>query len=110
MRPSLEPRCGYSIFAGTDASRSARRPTRSRPAIKLPAKRTGRLDAVYDSASDGPSQIAKAKLRDPAEALGRNAADVCRAAARLEAGRKQSGIQPAVEGLQDALQQWRAML
>ena len=74
------------------------------------AKRISRLDAVYDSASDGPSQIAKAKLRDLAEALGRNAADVCRAAARLEAGRKQSGIQPAVEGLQDALQQWRANL
>ena len=74
------------------------------------AKRISRLDAVYDSASDEPSQIAKAKLRDLAEARGRNAADVCRAAARLEAGRKQSGIQPAVEGLQDALQQWRANL
>ena len=74
------------------------------------ARRTGRLDAVYDSASDTPSQIAKAKLRDLAEALGRNAADICRAAARLEAGRKESEIQPLIEGLQDALQQWRAKL
>ena len=74
------------------------------------ARRIGRLDAVYDSASDTPSQIAKAKLRDLAEALGRNTADICRAAARLEADRKESEIQPLIEGLQDALQQWRAKL
>ncbi len=72
------------------------------------SRRISRLDSVYDSASDRPSQIAKTKLRVLAEALGRNAPDICRVVARLEANRKESDIQPLVEGLQDALQQWRA--
>ncbi len=67
-----------------------------------------RLDSVYDSASDRPSEIAKSKLRSLSEALDWKVPDVCRVVARLEAGRKESDIQPLVEGLQGALLQWRA--
>ncbi len=67
-----------------------------------------RLDSVYDSASDRPSEIAKAKLRGLAEFLGWEVPDVCRAIARLETTRIGSDIQPLVEGLESALLQWRA--
>ena len=70
--------------------------------------RMNRLDSVYDSASDHPSQIAKTKLRGLSEPLGWDAADICRVVARLEAGRRESDIQPLVEGLANALLQWRA--
>ena len=43
-----------------------------------------------------------------AETLRRSAADICRAVARWEAERPRSDIQPLVEGLEDALQQWRS--
>ena len=66
------------------------------------------LDAVYDSASDRPSQIAKTKLRSLAETLGRDTSDLCRRIAHAEAARQESDIQPLVEGLTDALQKWRA--
>jgi len=70
--------------------------------------RMNRLDSVYDSASDHPSQIAKTKLRGLSELLDWDVPDVCRLVARLEAGRKESDIQPLVEGLANALLQWRA--
>ena len=70
--------------------------------------RMNRLASVYDSASDHPSQIAKTKLRGLSEPLGWDAPDICRLVARLEAGRKESDIQPLVEGLANALLQWRA--
>ena len=70
--------------------------------------RMNRLDSVYDSASDHPSQIAKTKLRGLSEPLGWDAPDICRLVARLEAGRKESDVQPLVEGLANALLQWRA--
>ena len=70
--------------------------------------RMNRLDSVYDSASDRPSQIAKSKLRGLSEPLGWDAPDICRLVARLEAGRKESDVQPLVEGLANALLQWRA--
>ena len=70
--------------------------------------RMNRLDSVYDSASDHPSQIAKTKLRGLSEPLGWDAPDICRLVARLEVGRKESDIQPLVEGLANALLQWRA--
>ena len=72
------------------------------------SERMARLDSVYDSASDRPSEIAKSKLRSLSEALDWSVPDVCRVVARLEAGRKESDIQPLVEGLQSALLQWRA--
>ncbi len=67
-----------------------------------------RLDALYDTASDSASNIAKSKLRGLAEALRLDASDICRRVARLEAARPDSGIRPLVEGLTDALRAWRA--
>lgn len=66
-----------------------------------------RLDAVYAPASDGPAQIAKAKLDDLCVALGRQLPDLCRVVARVEAERKASDIQPLVESLSGALHDWR---
>ncbi len=67
-----------------------------------------RLDSVYDSASDSPSEIAKSKLHSLADALYRIVPDICRAVARWEAEKPASDIQPLVEELEDALQQWRS--
>ena len=61
--------------------------------------RMNQLDLVYDSASDSPAQIAKAKLRNLAEALRRRAPDIARIVGRRETGRTESGIQPLAEGL-----------
>lgn len=72
------------------------------------SQQMNRFNAVYDSASDSPSQIAKTKLRGLAQTLGRDTPDICRMVARLEANRKESDIQPLVEGLGDALLEWRA--
>ena len=66
-----------------------------------------RLNAVYDTASDRPSEIAKAKLRDLSEAIRRDVPDVCRAIARLETLREESDIQPLVAGIETALISWR---
>ena len=65
------------------------------------------LDAVYDTASDSPQQIAKSKFSSLCEYLDREAPEVCRVVARREAGRKESDIQPLVENLQDILLAWR---
>ena len=70
-------------------------------------ERMQRLDATYDSASDRPGAIAKAKLRGLAEPLGRSPADLCRAVARWETDRAESAIQPLVEALQSILLEWR---
>ena len=64
-------------------------------------------DAVYDSASDSPSEIDKSKFSHLCEQLNREAPEVCRVVARLEAQRKVSDIQPLVESLQDTLLAWR---
>lgn len=66
-----------------------------------------RLDAVYAPASDGPSEIAEAKLDGLSEILDRQLPDLCRAVARIEADRKVSEIQPLVESLKSALHAWR---
>ena len=71
------------------------------------SQRVNQFNAVYDSASDSPSQIAKTKLRGLAESLDREPPDVCRVVARLEANRKESDIQPLFERLKDALLEWR---
>ncbi len=70
-------------------------------------ERMKRLDAVYDTASDRPGEIAKTKLHELAEPHGRTPSDLGRAAARLESGRKDSDIQPLLDGLRGALLQWR---
>ena len=72
------------------------------------ANRLHRLDAVYDTASDRPAAIAKAKLRGLGEGMRRAAADICRAVARLEAERPESDLQPFAEELETVLLQWRA--
>jgi len=72
------------------------------------AEQMGRLNSVYDSASDRPSEIAKTKLRGLSEALNRTVPDLCRVVARLEAGRADSDLQPFVEHLESALLKWRA--
>ena len=70
-------------------------------------ERMNRLDAIYDTASDRPGEIAKTKLHDLAEPHGWTPPDIGRAVARLEAGRKESDIQPLLDGLKGALLQWR---
>lgn len=70
-------------------------------------ERMERTNAVFDSASDRPSEIAKSKLRSLADAIRRDTHDICRVVARLEANRKDSDIQPLVEGLESALLDWR---
>ena len=65
------------------------------------------LDAIYDAASDSPAEIAKSKFRNLSENLNREAPEVCRILARLEAERKESDIQPFVEELQNILLLWR---
>ncbi len=67
-----------------------------------------RLDATYDSVSDHPSQIAKAKISNLAENLHQDAPDICRIVARFESEDRHSAIQPLVEDLKNILLQWRA--
>ena len=72
------------------------------------SQRMYRLDSIYDSASDEPSQITKIKLRGLGDSLGWSVPDICRIVARRESSRKASDIQPLVEGLDSALLSWRA--
>ena len=65
------------------------------------------LDAIFDAASDPPSEIAKIKFQNLSEHLNREAPEVCRILARLEAERKESDLQPFVEELKRILLQWR---
>ena len=71
-------------------------------------ERIGRLEAVFDSASDTPSAIAKAKLRGLAEALEWEVPDVCRVVARIETNRGGSDIEPLVRDLETVLMRWRS--
>lgn len=71
------------------------------------AERLQRLDAIYDSASDSPSEIAKNKLYELADSLNQSTPHICRLVARLEARSAQSEIQPLVEAIDDALIAWR---
>ena len=65
------------------------------------------LEAVYNSASDTPSEIAKNKFRSLSEALRRDATEVSRIVARFEADSRDSDIQPLVNDLRGILRQWR---
>lgn len=67
-------------------------------------------DAVYDLASDTPSNIAKSKLRSLSEELNRSAPEICRIVARLEATNDASEIQPLRESLEEAISEWRNKL
>ena len=64
------------------------------------------LDATYAPVSGSP-ETPKIKFRALSEQLSREAPDVCRIVARLEAGRKESDIQPFLEDLLQILLQWR---
>lgn len=66
-----------------------------------------RLDAVYAPVSDGPTEIAEAKLDGLSEILDRQVPDLCRAVARVEAERRASDLNPLVESLSSALHDWR---
>ena len=72
------------------------------------AQEMSRFDAVYAGAADGDSEIAKSKLRDLADTVGRTPAEVGRCIARLEAHRKESDIQPLLDDLKSAFQEWRS--
>lgn len=65
------------------------------------------LDALYDSASDTPSEIVKSKFRSLSEGLNRDPSEICRIVARLEADRQESDLQPLVSDLRRILRQWR---
>ena len=65
------------------------------------------LDAIYSSASDSPSEIAKNKFQSLSENLRREASEICRVVARLEAGQRESDIRPLADELQGILRQWR---
>lgn len=66
-----------------------------------------RLDAIYDSASDSPSEISKNKFRSLSDGLHREPSEICRIVARLEVDRQASDIQPLVGDLRGILRQWR---
>ena len=65
------------------------------------------LDAIYSSASDSPSEIAKNKFRSLSESLRREPSEICRIVACLEADQRESDIQPLADDLQGILRQWR---
>ena len=70
--------------------------------------RMERLNAVFDSASDSPQNIAKTKMQGLAEALERDVAEVCRVVARRETQNEASDIQPLARNLEEALSRWRS--
>lgn len=84
-----------------------------RDAAQLGINRAGlsdlmnRVDAIYDSASESPSEITKNKFRSLSEELRRDTSEICRIVARLEAGKQESDIQPLVSNLLGILTQWR---
>lgn len=65
------------------------------------------LDAIYSSASDPPSEIAKNKFRSLSDNLRREASEICRIVARLETDQRESDIRPLANELQGILRQWR---
>ena len=70
-------------------------------------ERLRRLDAIYDSASDSPAEIAKIKVYELSDTLNHSVSSVCRVVARLEARSPQSKLQPLVEEIQISLINWR---
>ncbi len=65
-------------------------------------------NAIFDSASDSLSNIAKSKLNDLSDNINRSSFEICRIVARLESDCKDSDIQPLVESLENALINWRS--
>ena len=71
------------------------------------AREIRRLDALYSTATDTESAIAKTKLHNLAEAQNRTGPEVCRLIARIEAADETSDLQPFLENLKDHLSKWR---
>ena len=65
-------------------------------------------NSIFDSASDSPGEIAKAKLESLANEFSREPSELCRRLSRIEAQRPDSDIQVLLEGLKSALLAWRA--
>ena len=72
------------------------------------AARVDRLDSVFDSAPDRPSEITKRKLASLGDEVGWSVPDICRIVSRREADREDSEIQPLIENLQDAVEKRRS--
>ena len=71
---------------------------------------TSRLDAIYNSASDTPSNIAKSKLKSLSEQMNHTAPEICRTVARLEATNDLSEIQRLRQSLEESILEWRNRL
>ncbi len=71
-------------------------------------KTLNQLNALFDRASDTPSQIAKHKMHNLAENLRQDASSICRTVAKEESKNKSSDIQPLVKQLEDLVLAWRA--
>ena len=71
------------------------------------AREIRRLDALYSTATDTESAIAKTRLHNLAEAQNRTGPEVCRLIARIEAADETSDLQPFLENLKDHLSKWR---
>lgn len=71
---------------------------------------TNRLDAVYNSASDSSSAIAKSKLQSLSEQMNHTAPEICRIVTRLETANDVSEIQRLREFLEEAISEWRNKL
>ena len=67
-------------------------------------------DQIYDSASDTPAAIAKAKLQALADGLQQDAMAICRKLAQWETDQEDSELLPLVRELSRILQSWRAKL
>ncbi|MGR3913432.1 MAG: AAA family ATPase [Gammaproteobacteria bacterium] len=66
------------------------------------------IDAIYAAASDTPGVIAKHKLQDLAEKSNRDAPNICRIIAQLEAKSNSGDMRVLVNELKDILLNWRA--
>ncbi len=66
-----------------------------------------RIGAIYDSVSDRPSAIAKAKLDELAHQLDQTSGQLCRLIARADANSRPSELRPLMEAIHRALLQWR---
>ena len=69
-----------------------------------------RQDAVYSSASDTPSNIAKSKLQSLSEQMNHTAPEICRTVARLEATNDISELQRLRQSLEESILEWRNRL
>ncbi len=66
------------------------------------------IDLIYDSASDSPSEIAKAKLRALSSAINLDIPIICQTVAYEETSHIDSDIQPLMKDLEDVFLRWRS--